>query len=58
MKYRNEGWKWLEWLEMAGIGWIWLEMTRNGLKWLEWLELAGNARNIWKWLNMSGIDRK
>ena len=34
------GWKWLEWLEMA----------RNGQR---WLEMAGMYGNCWKWLELS-----
>ena len=45
------GCKWMEWLELIGNGWIWLEMAEHFLK---WLEIVFTARNGWKWLEMAG----
>ena len=36
---------------MAGRGWKWLDITRNGLK---WLSIDGMPGNGWKWLKVSG----
>ena len=57
----GDGWKWLEWLQFAGInkdwyqrlervgncwnGWTWMEMARKGWKLLEWLKSAVNYWN-------------
>ena len=49
-KMAENGWDWLEWLEIAGMarnGLIWLEMAENGWK---WLEMAENGWNGGKWL--------
>ena len=55
----ENGRKWLnrlKYVEMAGIGWKWMEMDgitgngwngRKGWKWLEWVEMAVNGC---KWL--------
>ena len=64
------GWKWMEWLYMAGMagndcqsmemsgnGWKWLGMAENvwkGWKWLELMEIDGIAGNGWKWLEIAG----
>ena len=51
------GWKWLKWSEIAGVGLRWLEMARNGWKWLivpesdkKWMEMIGNGINVLKCL--------
>ena len=36
------GW---EWLQLAETGWKWLDMAENNLDWSESLKLAGNG---WK----------
>ena len=60
----GNGWKLLEWLEMAGnvykgltmaamaeYGREWLGMAGNGWEWLGWLEMAGNlVKRSWEWL--------
>ena len=42
------GYKWLEWLDMAGFTKKLLEMAKK------WLELAGIAGYGWKWLDIAG----
>ena len=62
------GWKWLEWINMAGNdwnGWKWLEIVGNIWKYLEIAVLAGNGWNRfemavhrWKWLLVFALGPK
>ena len=49
------GWDILEMAEMAGCGWIQLDIIGNGQT---WLEIAGMAGNNWKWLELAGTGLK
>ena len=49
----RNGWKWLEWMNMAGYGWRLQEMARNAFK---CPEVPGNVRNLM--IMFGNVERK